>query len=94
MKSLTKAAMVALASAALLVGANADAFAGGRHHGRGVAIGLGLLGAAAVAAAASRSARAAEYDDDYASPRQCRRWDRFCDDGERWACRKVRRHCY
>ena len=61
---------------------------GGHGHGhrnRNIGIGLGVAAAAALAAAA-----AANADD---GGRSCRRWDRLCDDGSAWACRKYRNNC-
>jgi len=59
-------------------------------------IGIGIAAAAAAAILLSQGARASSRhnDDDHYSHRdQCRRWDRRCDDGADWACRKYRREC-
>lgn len=62
-------------------------------------VGLGILGAAAavaIIAGAANSAKAEKrergyYDD---GPRnKCGFYDRRCEDGERWACRKYRQYC-
>lgn len=59
------------------------------RHGRGLAIGAGVvLGAAALAAAAEARDRRG-----YSWRRQCRRWYIRCEDGSDWACEKYDRHC-
>lgn len=96
-----KAMVAAISATALVAGASSAAFAkppkgpgkvivvkkgGGHHHGgKGLAIGLGVATAAALAAGAA-------YASDV-TPGQCRRWDRRCDDGEGWACRKYAKYC-
>ncbi len=59
---------------------------GHSHRGRNIGIGIGVATAAALAAAAAANASEG-------SPSQCRRWDRRCDDGEGWACRKLAKYC-
>lgn len=57
----------------------------GRRIGKGVAIGIGILGIAAAIAAAER-AKARENN-------RCRRWADDCDDGYLRACRRYDRNC-
>lgn len=66
------------------------------HNNRGRNIGIGIAVGTAAAILLSQGARASSRndDDDGISHRdQCRRWDRRCDDGSEWACRKIRREC-
>jgi len=73
------------------------------HHGHksksnfgvGVGVAAGIL-ATILAAQAAKSAQegppTSDGDDELA--RQCRRWDRLCEEeGARWACRKLEREC-
>lgn len=104
MKVFLKALVIASASAALIAGPVSEAFAkpgkggggggvsssssGSHHHhhrGRNIGIGLGVAAAAIAIGAAAASAND--------GGRQCRRWDRMCDDGASWACRKYRKYC-
>ena len=68
---------------------------GGR--GKGLAIAGGIAAAAAAAVILSQGANAAPARGDgygYGYGRNsCRRWFRLCDEGEGWACRRVRREC-
>ena len=72
---------------------------GGRRVGKGAVaagIALGILGAAAAASAAQSQPyyRDRRYRDrDWEHRRWCRRMERRCDDGSRWACRKFYRSC-
>lgn len=63
--------------------------------GRGARnVALGVLGAAAavaIIAGASNAARAERRRDDYRD--RCRFYDRKCDQGENWACRKFDDNC-
>lgn len=60
-----------------------------RHRGRNV--GIGIAAATAAAILLSQGARASEGGGSHSY--NCRRWDRKCDEGSDWACRKVRREC-
>jgi len=65
------------------------------NFGVGVGVAAGIL-ATILAAQAAKSAQEgpppSEGDDELA--RQCRRWDRLCEEeGARWACRKLEREC-
>lgn len=61
-----------------------------RHRGRNV--GIGIAAATAAAILLSQGARASG-DGGGSHSYNCRRWDRRCDEGSEWACRKVRREC-
>lgn len=62
-------------------------------------VGLGILGAAAavaIIAGASNAAKAEErrrYDDDYEGGNRCSYYDRKCEQGHGWACRKFDQRC-
>ena len=63
----------------------------GRRGGRiAGAIALGLIGAAVIAG----NARASHYGDGYSRhERRCRKWRRWCRDGENSACWKYDNRC-
>lgn len=105
MKQFCKAAVVSVAMLGLVAAPMTSAFAegkkggggkvyvkpngGGHRHnntGRNIAIGVGVAAALLAAGAAANASEGG-------GGRQCRRWDRLCDDGERWACRKLDKYC-
>ncbi|MEQ1669869.1 MAG: hypothetical protein ABL893_03330 [Hyphomicrobium sp.] len=97
MKKTVTSALAALMAVSTLIPLTSTAAEARRGHGRGLAIGAGvLLGAAALAAAANRdSAYAGErrYRSYDSGEGQCRRWRHRCEDGSDWACRKYDRNC-
>lgn len=73
-----------------------------KKHDKTGAIAAGLAAAAIGAILLGKAAEAQQQDDgrdrvsndeDRQHARNCRRWDRMCDDGNRWACRKLEHNC-
>lgn len=66
------------------------------NKGVGIAAGIAAVTAAAILLSAKPShAEGHRYRDGNrgASKWQCRKWDDRCDDGEKWACRRLRNEC-
>ncbi|MEQ1711846.1 MAG: hypothetical protein ABL908_10640 [Hyphomicrobium sp.] len=69
-----------------------------KRSNKGVGIAVGIAAATAAAILLTQPSRAEgrrhrDHVDDRASKWQCRKWDDRCDDGENWACRKLRNQC-
>lgn len=93
---MTKYAIAALA-AVMALSITGDAEAKKNHTGRNIAIGVGAAVATGIilneAARAQGRGTVRYYDAEDEHARTCRRWNRKCDDGERWACRKFDNNC-
>lgn len=87
------AALAAIMALSVTVGAEAK----NNNTGRNIAIGVGAAVATGIilneAAKADGRGTVRYYNADDEHNRTCRRWNRKCDDGERWACRKYDNNC-